>query len=213
MKQLIIIGARGWGREVYASFKETEDVKSGKITIKGFLDSKADAFENLRGKYPPILCSPEDYEIQSDDIFFVAMGNPKWRKHYAEMFELKGAHFYTYISPDAFVNQTALIGEGSYVARWCAVSDNVKLGKHTLVHPYTCIGHDAEVHDYGTLLTGVFMGGGAIVGEESQMSPKSMIIPHKKIGRNVMVGAGSVVIRNVKDDTSVHGNPAKKIEM
>ena len=59
----------------------------------------------------------------------------------------------------------------------------------------------------------MFIGGGAEVGEGSQMSPKSMIIPHKKIGDNVMVGAASVVMRNIKDGLSVLGNPAKKIEL
>ena len=31
MKQLIIIGARGWGREVYDAIKETNDVLSGEM--------------------------------------------------------------------------------------------------------------------------------------------------------------------------------------
>ena len=35
---------------------------------------------------------------------------------------------------------------------------------------------------------------------------------HKKIGDNCVVGAGSVVMRNVKDNTHVLGNPAKKID-
>ena len=212
MKHLIIIGARGFGREIYSVVKNSKDVINGEMDIKGFLDSKADAFEGLRGAYPPILCAPEDYEVQPDDVFFVAMGEPKWRKHYAELIESKGGHFYTFISDAAFVNETAQVGEGSYIARWCAVSDNVTLGKHVIMHPYTNIGHDAVVKDYGTLLSDVFIGGYAEVGECSQMSPKSMIIPHKKIGNNVMVGAASVVMRNIKDGLSVIGNPAKKIE-
>ena len=82
MKNLVIVGARGWGREVYDAISKTEEVIAGNLVIKGFLDSKADAFEGLRGNYPPIICSPEEYVIQPDDIFFIAMGNPHWRKHY-----------------------------------------------------------------------------------------------------------------------------------
>ena len=105
-----------------------------------------------------------------------------------------------------------MIGEGSYISGWCEISDNVSLGKHVVIHPYSIIGHDAVVKDYGTLLSYVFLGGGAEVGECSQMSPKSMIIPHKRVGNNVMVGAGSVVMTNVKDGTSVHGNPAVRLK-
>lgn len=213
MKNLIIIGARGWGREVYSAFKDTPEVKNGEWCIKGFLDSKSDALDGLRGNYPPIICSPEEYDLQDDDIFFVAMGDSKWRKHYADMMEAKGAHFVTYISPTSIVNETAQIGEGSFICGWSSVSDNVTLGKHVIMHPYTNIGHDAVVKDYATLLSYVFLGGYTEVGQCSTMNPKSMIIPHKKIGDNATVGAGSVVIRNVKDNTSVHGNPAKKIEI
>lgn len=212
MKNLIIVGARGFGREVYASIASSADVKNGNLYIKGFLDSKVDAFEGLKGNYPPIICSPEEYEIQPDDIFFIAMGESKWRKHYAELIESKGGHFYTYIADGTFINETSSIGEGTYIARWCAISDNVNVGKHVIIHPYSNVGHDAQIKDYATILTNVFIGGYAEIGECSQMSPKSMIVPHKKVGKNAMVGAASVVMRNVKDNTSVMGNPAKKME-
>ena len=68
MKHLLIIGARGWGREVYAGAIGTKAYRDGEYDVKGFLDSKADAFEGLKGNYPPIICAPEDYEIQPDDV-------------------------------------------------------------------------------------------------------------------------------------------------
>ena len=212
MKNLLIVGARGWGREVYHEISQTKEVHDGTLCIKGFLDSKYNALEGLKGDFPPIICAPEDYIAQPNDLFFIAMGDPKWRKHYAEMIESKGGHFYTYISPEAHVIDTAVIGEGSFISLWSSVSDNVRIGKHVILHAFTVLGHDAVVKDYGTLLNASFLGGGAEVGECSQMSPNSMIIPHKKIGKNVIVGAGSVVMRNVKDGISVFGNPAVKLE-
>lgn len=213
MKHLVIIGARGWGREVYDAISRTKEVQSGEMVIKGFLDSKIDAFDGLRGNYPPIICAPEDYEVQPDDIFFVAMGDPHWRKHYAELIENKGGHFYTYVSSDAHVVETAEVGEGSFISGWTFVSDNVTIGRHVILHSFVIIGHDAVVKDFGTLLTDVFLGGGAEVGECSEMNPKSMIVPHKKIGNNVIVGAVSVVMRNIGDDVSVFGNPAVKLKI
>ena len=213
MKQLIIVGARGWGREVFQAITATDEVNNGELIIKGFLDSKSDAFDGLRGTFPPIICAPEEYEIQKDDIFFIALGDPHWRKHYAELIENKGGHFYTYISPQAHVLETAVIGEGSFIPLWCSISDNVTIGKHVVLHAFTVLGHDAVVKDYSTLLNEAFLGGYAEVGECSEMNPKSMIIPHKRIGNNVKVGAGSVVMRNIGDDCSVFGNPAVKLKL
>ncbi len=213
MKHLLIIGARGWGRDVYAAALGTKAYKDKEFDIKGFLDSKADAFDGLRGNYPPIICAPEDYEIQKDDVFFVAMGDPHWRKHYADLIEAKGGKFITIISPNAYINPTATICEGCFVSRNTVISDNVYLGKHVMVHGLCILGHDAKVGDYASLSAYVFLGGYSEVGELSSMNPKAMIIPHKKIGKEVVVGAGSVVMRNVVDGLHVHGNPAVKVEI
>ena len=211
MKHLLIVGARGWGREVYAAAIKTSAYLDGEYAIKGFLDSKSDAFEGLRGDYPPIICSPEDYEIQEDDIFFIAMGEPKWRKHYAQIIEEKGGRFLTIICQGASITPTASIGEGSFVSGWTCISDNVQLGKHSIIHVFSDLGHDSKVGDFSTIEAYSFLGGYAEVGECSVMHVRSTLIRHKKIGNNVEVGSSSVVIRNVKDGLHVFGNPAKTI--
>lgn len=212
MKHLLIVGARGWGREVYAAFCRTEDYLNGSIDVKGFLDSKSDALDGLKGVYPPIICSPDDYLVQPDDVFFIAMGDPLWRKHYAEIIEQKGGEFHTIVCRNAYVVPNATIGKGSYVAGWTIVSDNVVLGAHSVIHSFCTIGHDARLGNYATLEAYSFLGGYAEMGECSIMHVRSTLIRHKKIGDGVSVGASSVVMRNVKDGLHVFGNPAKKID-
>ena len=211
MKHLIIVGARGWGREVYAAAVRTKAYQNGEYDIKGFLDSKFDAFDGLKGDFPPIICAPEDYQIQEDDVFFIALGAPKWRKYYAEMMEEKGAEFISIIEDDAFVNPTTIIGEGSFIARCCFISDNVNLGKHTIVHPFSDLGHDAKVGDYSTIEAYCFMGGFSKIGRESVMHVRSTLIRQKSIGNCVEVGTCSVVLRCVGDNLHVYGNPARII--
>lgn len=213
MKHLLIIGARGWGREVYAAALETKAYRDKEFDIKGFLDSKADAFDGLRGNYPPIICAPEDYEIQKDDVFFVAMGDPHWRKHYAEQIEAKGGKFISIICPTAYINPSAIIGDGCFIGWNSLISDNVSLGKHVAIQSLCILGHDVQVGNYSSIRAYVFMGGYAKVGELSLMNPKSMIIPHKTIGNEVVVGASSVVMRNTADGLHICGNPAIKIEI
>lgn len=212
MKHLIIVGARGWGREVYAAAINTSAYRNGEYDIKGFLDSKIDALDGFNGDYPPIIGSPEDYQIQEDDVFFIALGEPKWRKYYAEMMEAKGAEFMSIIASGAFINPTAQIGSGTFISGWSVISDNVTLGKHTIVHVFADLGHDAKVGDYSTIEAYCFMGGFSEVGTESVMHVRSTLIRKKKIGNKVEVGASSVVMRNVKDEDHVFGIPAQKIK-
>lgn len=211
MKHLIIVGARGWGREVYATAVSLDGYNKD-FDIKGFLDSKSTAFDGLNGDFPPILGAPEDYEIQPDDVFFIAMGEPKWRKYYAEVIEKKGGTFMSIISKGAFINKTAIIGDGSFVAGWTFISDNVKIGKHGIVHIFSDLGHDVQVGDYCTIEAYSFLGGYAKMGNESVMHVRSTLIRTKSIGNNVEVGSSSVVMRNVADGLHVFGNPAKKID-
>ena len=211
MKHLVIIGARGWGREVYATFIYSKMYESGEYDVKGYLDDNSKALDGLKGDWPPILGSVEEYEVQPDDMFFCAMGDAHWRKHYAEIISAKGGHFINIIDRLSWINTSATIGEGIYVGPLTMISANVTIGNHAMIQAYSNIGHDATIGDYASLESYVFMGGYSSVGELSTMHTKSSIIPHKSVGKECVVGFGSVVMRNFKEGSHVFGNPATKI--
>ena len=73
MKHLLIVGARGWGREVY-DIAQACIAAGQNISVKGFLDDKSDALHNYPN-YPPIISSLEDYTPQPDDIFICTLGD------------------------------------------------------------------------------------------------------------------------------------------
>lgn len=211
MKHLIIIGARGWGRECYWAAQHTAEYNI-QYDIRGFLDSNNHALDNLIGDYPPILGNVEDYVIQEDDVFFCAMGDPKWRKHYAEIIEKKGGNFISIISILAIINENTIIRPGCIIGANTIVSDNVIIDKHAMIHGFCTIGHDSHISEYASIESYVFLGGHSDVGALSVMHPKSMLVANKSVGNEVIVGAASVVMRNIKDGLHIHGNPAVKIE-
>ena len=212
MKHLVIIGARGYGRELYDLFRNTEDYTSGRIDIKGFLDDKVDALEGIAGNWPPILGAVEDYKIETDDVFFCALGDSHWRKHYVSIIEGKGGIFITIKHKTALISPNASIGRGSIIGGYTSISPNVKIGNHVMMQPFSNFGHDASIGDFASIESYVFLGGYASVGALSTMHTKSSIIPHKSIGKECVVGIGSVVMRDFKDGTHVFGNPAKKMD-
>jgi UDP-3-O-[3-hydroxymyristoyl] glucosamine N-acyltransferase len=81
-----------------------------------------------------------------------------------------------------------------------------------MIHPFCDLGHDTQIGDYASIEAYCFFGGYSEMGSESIMHVRSHLLPHKKVGNKAVVGASSVVIRNVPDGQHVIGNPAKKIE-
>lgn len=210
MKNLIIIGARGFGREYYNGLKLREDY--GKtFVIKGFLDDKFDALSSFEG-YAPILSSVEDYIIEPNDVFTCALGDPHYRKKYVNIIKEKGGRFLTLINPKSIIHPNAQIGEGVMISAFCCISANVKIGDFTTIQPFCNIGHDAQIGSFCALESYAFMGGFSAIGENVILHTRATILPHIKIGDDTVVGAGSVVLRNVKAGITVFGVPAKKIE-
>ena len=209
MKNLLIIGARGFGREVYDL--ACDCIQAGAdMRIKGFLDDKSDALAGF-SYYPPIISSVEAYIPEDDDVFICGLGEPYWRKIYTEKILEKGGEFTKLISPHAIVRRTANIGAGCIITANSNISMDVTVADHCAILS-SALGHDVRVGRYSVLSGRVSLNGFVQVDEMAYICCGAIVAPHKKIGARAMVGIGSVVISNVKPDSKVFGNPARKME-
>ena len=210
MKNLIIIGARGFGREVYNLYLDCRR-NDPELVCKGFLDDKADALDGYEG-YPQIISSVEDYEVQDDDVFVCALGDIRYKRQYVEKILAKGGEFISLIHPDVQIGMNTMIGKGCIIRTACSISCDITIGDYVTIMGYSVLGHDCKVRDWSHLGAYSFLGGFSEVGEMVTLHPGVRLLPHKKVGDNSIVGAGSVVLRNVKRGITVFGVPAKKIE-
>jgi sugar O-acyltransferase (sialic acid O-acetyltransferase NeuD family) len=209
MENLIIIGARGFGREVYHLATQCKGYRS-EFEIKGFLDDKANALEGVGG-YPPILGPVEAYVIQPDDVFVCALGDTRYKKHYVELVQGKGGVFHTLIHPSSIVSPNASLCQGSIILANVCVSCEVRIGEFVTLQPFCLIGHDAQIGAFAHLNAYAFMGGYAQLEEGVTLHTGAKVLPHKKVSAWATVGAGSVVLRHVKPGATVFGMPAMQI--
>ena len=211
MKHLLIIGARGWGREVYdiamACIKTGAD-----FDIKGFLDDKADALAEY-DNYPTIIGPVESYEIEKDDVFVCALGDVNYKEKYAQIIEEKGGKFISLVHPTAVIGTNAKIGKGCVVGAYANLSNDTTIGDFVTMSLRSGIGHDTTIGDYSHIGGHCAISGFVTIGKYVTIHPGCVMVPHRKIGDNAIIGTGSVVLGNVKNNTTVFGNPAKKIEL
>lgn len=211
MKNLIIIGARGFGREVYDLAMDIVESGKANFVVKGFLDDKVDALDD-KGEYPPILGSVEEYEIKPDDVFICGLGEPQWRKIYTQKILDKGGVFTTLVSPLAVVRKNAHIGLGCIITHFSNISVDTYIGNHVAILS-SGVGHDAKIGEYSVLSGRCSVNGFVEIGKEAYLACGVCVAPHKKIGDGAYCGMGSVVISNVKPGFKVFGNPAKKLDL
>lgn len=209
MKQLLIIGARGWGREVYNMLPGCLGYQT-EFEVKGFLDDKKDALDGMEG-YPEIISSVEDYFPQDNDVFVCALGDVHWKKHYADIILSRKGCFIKIIHKTASIGRNTKLGKGCIITESVGISCDVSIGDFVTFQAYSIVGHDAQIGDFCHLGCRSFMGGCSVIGNETTIQTSSIIIPHVKVGNNSMIGAGAVVIKKVKDGDTVYGNPAKKL--
>ncbi len=210
MKKLLIIGARGWGREVHNMLPGCIGFGTDYV-VKGFLDDNAQALDGMPG-YPPIIDSVEHYVPEADDVFVCALGDVKWKKHYADIILKKGGRFINIIHETVTFGKNTVLGNGCILCEHVGISCDISIGDFVTMQDYTLIGHDAQIGNYCHLGTRTFMGGGSQLANLTTLQTNAIILPHVKVGEGCMVGAGAVVIRKVKDATTVYGNPAKVLK-
>jgi serine O-acetyltransferase len=78
-----------------------------------------------------------------------------------------------------------------------------------VVHPFTVIGDNCNLSQFTTIGSG--KNTPAKIGNNVYIGPGCCIVEDVEIGDFAIVGAGSVVVKNVEPYTTVAGNPAKPI--
>ena len=210
-KNLVIIGAGGFGREMFAAAREAIGYGEN-FAIKGFLDGNPDALCGYCG-YPDIIGTPETYEIAKDDVFITALGSIAARRRCAAMIEERGGKFISIVHRSASLGPNVTVGEGSFIAHNVVLTADIAVGRHSCVFHGTVIGHDTSLADYTHVYSLVSVGGGVRVEEGASVFPGSRIVPRISIGERATVGIGSAVVRDVAPGITVFGVPAERLKI
>lgn len=115
------------------------------------------------------------------------------------------------VHPTAFVDGSAALGDGAFVAAMSAVSVGVIAGRQFMMLTNASIDHHSKVGDGVHLMPGATVAGSVDIGSRASIGTNATVMPWLRIGVGATVGAGAVVTHDVADGETVMGVPARPV--
>lgn len=212
MKDLIIIGAGGFGREV-AWLTDRINKKEPTWNIVGFIDDNPEMTGVELNGYK-VLGTTGDIKNYPDAYLVCAVGSSRVRKMIVERVKAENPQnkFAILIDPSVEMSDFVEIGDGSIICAHTIITVNIKIGENVIMNLNCTVGHDAVIGDYVTMYPDANVSGITTVGECTELGTGMQVIQGISIGSNTIVGAGAVVIRDIPDKCTAVGSPAKPIK-
>lgn len=119
------------------------------------------------------------------------------------------------------VRENSVIGDCCSIGTLGDIQGDVKIGNFVRIHSNVFVCELTVIKDYVWLLPNVVITNdkyppmntcqGCIISEYAIISANAILLPGVKIGKNVLIAAGSIVSKDVKDEAFIRGLPSKEV--
>jgi sugar O-acyltransferase (sialic acid O-acetyltransferase NeuD family) len=199
MKKKGIIGAGGFGREVYWSLSTLERINTVFFVDDKYYDSS-----------DPLILPLSEFDPSEYDVI-IAIADSNARERMVNSLP-ENTRYFTFIHPTAQLHDPdIIIGEGSIICAGSIITTNVKIGKHAHINLITTIGHDCIIGDYFTTAPGVQISGNETIGNRVYFGTRSCIKQKLSVCDDVVIGMNAGVVKNITESGTYIGTPAVKI--
>ena len=110
----------------------------------------------------------------------------------------------------ANLNAHALVGMARGVDKHNRQITPIQLPANIL-NNHIALGHDVTLGNYNSLMIGTKICGACNIGDRNYFGVNSTVLQTFSVGNDTMVGTGSVIMKNTRDDSTYFGNPARSI--
>lgn len=210
MKNLIIVGAGGFAREVLWLIQEKNKSQEAEITVHGFIgESSATRLNGL-----PVLGN-DAWAFQQVDRkvrFVVAIGDPDLRQKVAKNYVEQGFRPMRLVHPGVHLGEDVRVGAGTILCAGAVLTTDIEVGEFSIVNLNATVGHDCTLGAFTTLHPGVNVSGNVRVGEGAELGAGATVLPGIQIGAGAVLGAGAVATADLEAGKRYVGVPARIIE-
>jgi UDP-perosamine 4-acetyltransferase len=181
-------------------------------SVIGFYDDDLNKTgRSILGK--PVLGKLDfEKDIRTNANYVVAIGNNAVRVSISKEIVKKGGVIPCLIHPKAEISKYAHIGTACIIHALTYIWTEAEIGDFSIISPNVVIAHHTIVGEGSRISTGCSIGAGINIAERVFIGMGSTVMTGvKKIGHDTIVGAGSVVIKDIEEESVAAGVPAKFI--
>lgn len=199
MNRLIIIGAGGHGKVIADAA-----LKNGYTNICCIDDHAKGEIMGF-----PIIGTCEDIERLNDKNtdFIIGIGNNSIRKTIAEAHNV---NWVSIVHPSAQIAFNAEIGKGTVVMANAVVNVCATVGEHCIINTGAIVEHDNVIENYAHISPNVALGGTVRIGLLTHVGIGATVKNNTEICSECTIGAGAVVVKNIKEPGTYVGVPIRK---
>ena len=200
MANTYLFGASGHGKVI------KDILNANGVKVEAFVDDNSELNE-CAGR--PVL-----HDVKGRSPMIVSIGNCRIHKQVVERLIAinKDIEFATAIHPSAVVSPSAKIGEGTVVMAGAVINADAVIGRHCIINTGATVDHDCVIEDYCHIAPGAHISGATHIGEGTWFGVGACAIQCLNIGKWNLIGAGSVVVKDLPDNVVVYGNPCRIIK-
>jgi len=202
-KEAVIIGYSGHAYVV------AEVLLKNKIDIAGYCEKTSKAFNPFNINY---LGSESENEVigrLKSFAVYLGVGDNKLRNGVYQYLKNYDIRLPLLKHPKAIVAKYSEIGSASVIMAGATVNAIAKIGNGVILNTGCIVEHECSIGDFVHIGPGAVLAGNVNIGDLTFVGANSVIKQNIRIGKNVVVGAGSVIVKDVPDNVTVYGNPAR----
>lgn len=202
-RPVVIMGAGRHGRNV-------ADILRGMgRAILGFLDDTKPAGSHVDGiAVLGGFALAEGRDLLQRAGIHVALGNPLIRKELSEAIAARGGAPCSAIHPSAAISPSAELGAGLYIAPFVRLASGCRIGDGCILEAGSVVGGASELGAHVFLGAHCSLVGGSRIGTGAFLGTQASVLG-VSVGARAIIGAGSVVTRDLPDDVRAFGTPAR----
>lgn len=211
LKDLVLIGSGGLAREVLWHLNN-ENKQTRQYNIIGFVDNVPALKDKTVNGYPVLGNDQWLLDYEKEVCAAICIGDPNVRRSVYDKYRGKrNISFPVITADDASYSETVHFGQGCIVCPSSALTVNITIGEFVIIDLHCTVSHDSVIDDFATLHPGVNIAGNVHIGACADIGIGTSIIQGRSIGENTVIGAGSVIVKDIPANCTAVGVPAVPI--